>query len=109
MFYKLDSGEIFIAFQYPEPEERISIADALAQLQKREKLGAVDHSKIDYQPFTKDFYVEVPEIAKMTKEQVKVYRQQLENIHVRGKDCPKPIKTWVQAGVSARLLNCLKK
>ncbi|CDS42861.1 ATP dependent RNA helicase DDX46 [Echinococcus multilocularis] len=94
---------------YPEPEERISIADALAQLQKREKLGAVDHSKIDYQPFTKDFYVEVPEIAKMTKEQVKVYRQQLENIHVRGKDCPKPIKTWVQAGVSARLLNCLKK
>ncbi|VDM30940.1 unnamed protein product [Hydatigera taeniaeformis] len=94
---------------YPEPEERISIADALAQLQKREKLGAVDHSKIDYQPFTKDFYVEVPEIAKMTREQVKIYRQQLENIHVRGKDCPKPIKTWVQAGVSARLLNCLKK
>ncbi|VDD80400.1 unnamed protein product [Mesocestoides corti] len=94
---------------YPEPEERVTIADALAQLQKREKLGAVDHSKIDYQPFTKNFYVEVPEIAKMTKEQVKNYRQELENIHVRGKECPKPIKTWVQAGISARLLNCLKK
>ncbi|VDN97079.1 unnamed protein product [Rodentolepis nana] len=94
---------------YPEPEERITIADALAQLQKREKLGAVDHSKIDYQPFTKNFYVEVPEIAKMTKEQVKQYRRELENVHCNGKDCPKPIKTWVQAGVSSRLLNCLKR
>ncbi|VUZ49403.1 unnamed protein product [Hymenolepis diminuta] len=94
---------------YPEPEERITIADALAQLQKREKLGAVDHSKIDYQPFTKNFYVEVPEIGKMTKEQVKQYRRELENVHCKGKDCPKPIKTWVQAGVSSRLLNCLKR
>lgn len=81
----------------------------MAQLQKKEKLGAVDHSKIHYASFQKNFYVEVPEISKMSKDAVKKYRLQLEGIRVRGKDIPKPIKTWVQAGVSARLLNILKK
>ena len=31
-------------------------------------LLAVDHEKIYYRPFKKDFYVEVPEIANMTTE-----------------------------------------
>ncbi len=96
--------------EYSDEEEEDIIGDALAQLQqKKERLAAVDHSKIHYAAFKKSFYVEVPEIAKMTKEQVKKLRIDLENIKVRGKDCPKPIKTWVQAGVSARLLNTLKK
>ena len=34
---------------------------------KRLKLVQVDHSKIEYPPFSKQFYVEVPEIARMTK------------------------------------------
>lgn len=92
-----------------EEEEEDIIATALAQLQKKEKLGAVDHSRIHYPPFQKNFYVEVPEIAKMSKDAVKKYRASLEALRVRGKDCPKPVKTWVQAGVSSRLLACLKK
>jgi len=28
----------------------------------------VDHGKIEYEPFRKNFYVEVPELAKMTQE-----------------------------------------
>jgi len=31
-------------------------------------LAAVDHTKIYYRPFRKDFYVEVPEISRMTAE-----------------------------------------
>jgi len=31
-------------------------------------LAAVDHTKIYYRPFRKDFYVEVPEIRNMTQE-----------------------------------------
>ncbi|BHF64003.1 Probable ATP-dependent RNA helicase ddx46 [Sparganum proliferum] len=92
-----------------EEEEEDIIATALAQLQKKEKLGAVDHSRIHYPPFKKNFYVEVPEIAKMSKDAVKKYRASLEALRVRGKDCPKPVKTWVQTGVSSRLLACLKK
>ena len=31
-------------------------------------LQAVDHDKVYYSSFRKDFYVEVPELAKMTQE-----------------------------------------
>ena len=37
------------------------------------------------------------------------YRKKLENIRVRGKDCPKPVKTWAQTGVSLKILEVLKK
>ncbi|XP_077870505.1 putative ATP-dependent RNA helicase DDX46 [Saccoglossus kowalevskii] len=62
-----------------------------------------------YPPFRRDFYVEVPEIAKMTEEDVISYRAELENVKVRGKGCPKPIKAWVQCGVSKKVLDVLKK
>lgn len=33
-----------------------------------QELAAVDHSKVYYQPFRKNFYVEVPELARLTPE-----------------------------------------
>lgn len=44
--------------------------DAVAALEQKKKkdLMAVDHSTITYKPFKKDFYVEVPELARMTVE-----------------------------------------
>ncbi|KAG5442579.1 putative ATP-dependent RNA helicase ddx46 [Clonorchis sinensis] len=95
--------------EYSSEEEEETLEDALAHLQKKEKLLPVDHSKIHYRPFRKNFYIEVPELAKMSKEDVKAYRASLENIRVRGQDCPKPLKNWVQAGISSRLLICLKR
>jgi len=35
----------------------------------------VDHGKIEYEPFRKNFYVEVPELAKMTQEGKYRYEQ----------------------------------
>lgn len=49
---------------------------------KGDKLGQVDHSTITYAPFRKSFYIEVPELARMSKEEVDAYRKQLENIKV---------------------------
>jgi ATP-dependent RNA helicase DDX46/PRP5 len=37
---------------------------------KAKKLAIVDHSKIDYQPFWKNFYIEVKDITKMSTEEV---------------------------------------
>lgn len=37
-------------------------------------LGAVDHDKIYYASFRKAFYVEVPEIAKMTNEGIYIIK-----------------------------------
>ncbi|KAL6857186.1 hypothetical protein ACP4OV_018568 [Aristida adscensionis] len=75
---------------------------------KVEKLAVVDHSKINYQPFRKNFYIEVKDITIMTSEEVAAYRKQFE-LKVHGKDVPKPIKTWVQSGQTSKILDTIKK
>ncbi|PSR89088.1 DEAD-box ATP-dependent RNA helicase [Actinidia chinensis var. chinensis] len=75
---------------------------------KVEKLSIVDHSKIHYPPFRKDFYIEVKEISRMTSEEVAAYRRQLE-LKLHGKDVPKPVKTWHQTGLSTKILDTIKK
>ncbi|XP_045794042.1 DEAD-box ATP-dependent RNA helicase 42-like [Trifolium pratense] len=75
---------------------------------KVEKLSIVDHSKIDYIPFKKNFYIEVKEISKMTLEEVVLYRKQLE-LKIHGKDVPKPVKSWNQTGLTSKVLETIKK
>eukprot|EP00252_Welwitschia_mirabilis_P027765 TRINITY_DN9626_c0_g1_i4.p1 TRINITY_DN9626_c0_g1~~TRINITY_DN9626_c0_g1_i4.p1 ORF type:complete len:900 (-),score=235.06 TRINITY_DN9626_c0_g1_i4:309-3008(-) len=75
---------------------------------KVEKLSIVDHSKIQYMPFRKDFYHEVKEISLMTPDDVVQYRKQLE-LKIRGKDVPKPVKTWNQTGLTSKMLDIIKK
>ncbi|XP_009580106.1 PREDICTED: probable ATP-dependent RNA helicase DDX46, partial [Fulmarus glacialis] len=99
------------AMEYSSEEEEVDLQTALTgyQTKQRKLLEPVDHGKIEYEPFRKNFYVEVPELAKMTQEEVNVYRLELEGITVKGKGCPKPIKTWVQCGISMKILTALKK
>ncbi|XP_018428817.1 PREDICTED: probable ATP-dependent RNA helicase DDX46 isoform X1 [Nanorana parkeri] len=99
------------AMEYSSEEEEVDLQTALTgfQTKQRKLLEPVDHGKIEYEPFRKNFYVEVPELAKMTTEDVSAYRLLLEGITVQGKNCPKPIKTWVQCGISMKILNALKK
>uniref|UniRef100_A0A0N5A9Z6 Probable ATP-dependent RNA helicase DDX46 n=1 Tax=Syphacia muris TaxID=451379 RepID=A0A0N5A9Z6_9BILA len=75
---------------------------------KGRQLPQTDHSKVYYRPFRKDFYVETAELAKMTKKEVDSYREELD-IRVRGKNYPKPIKTWAQCGVEYKILTTLKR
>uniref|UniRef100_A0AAY4B3J0 Probable ATP-dependent RNA helicase DDX46 n=1 Tax=Denticeps clupeoides TaxID=299321 RepID=A0AAY4B3J0_9TELE len=99
------------AMEYSSEEEEVDLQTALTgfQTKQRKVLEPVDHQKIAYEPYRKNFYVEVPELAKMTLEEVNVLRLELEGITVKGKGCPKPIKTWVQCGTSMKVLNALKK
>lgn len=69
----------------------------------------VDHAQIEYPPFRKNFYIESPEIAKLTEGEVKELRKALDGIKCRGKDVPTPIKTWYQAGLSQKVLEVIKK
>ena len=41
--------------------------------------------------------------------EVEEYREELEGIKIKGKNCPRPVKTWAQCGVSLKVLECLKK
>lgn len=79
------------------------------KLSKGEKLGVVDHSTMNYKPFRRDFYIEVPELARMSDEEVTEHRKQLDGIKVRGKDIPKPIRSWTQCGLSSRALEVMRK
>lgn len=99
------------AMEYSSEEEEVDLQTALTgfQTKQRKILEPVDHGKIQYESYRKNFYVEVPELARMTPEDVNTYRLELEGITVKGKGCPKPIKTWVQCGVSMKILNALKK
>ena len=84
-------------------------AFAAMKQKKKKELLAADHSKIYYRPFRKNFYVEVPDLAKMTDEEVDKYRLELGSIRVVGREIPKPIKTWAQSGVNNKILEVLKK
>ncbi|XP_026051247.1 probable ATP-dependent RNA helicase DDX46 isoform X1 [Carassius auratus] len=99
------------AMEYSSEEEEVDLQTALTgfQTKQRKVLEPVDHQKIEYESFRKNFYVEVPELARMSPEEVNEYRLELEGITVKGKGCPKPIKTWVQCGISMKVLQAMKK
>ncbi|XP_016187841.1 DEAD-box ATP-dependent RNA helicase 42 isoform X1 [Arachis ipaensis] len=75
---------------------------------KADKLSIVDHSKIDYQPFKKNFYIEVKDVSRMTPEEVAAYRKELE-LKIHGKDVPKPVKSWHQTGLTSKILETIRK
>ncbi|XP_044758445.1 probable ATP-dependent RNA helicase DDX46 [Coccinella septempunctata] len=97
--------------EYSSEEEQEDLKDTAANIanKQRKDLAKIDHNNIIYIPFRKNFYVEVPEISKMTQQEVDAYKEELEGIRVKGKGCPKPIKTWAQCGVSTKELNILRK
>ncbi|KAL7024973.1 hypothetical protein ACKWTF_013285 [Chironomus riparius] len=98
--------------EYSSEEEFEDIKDTAANLatyKQKKELPKIDHTKMDYNEFKKNFYVEVPELAKMTQQEVDAYRTELEDIQVKGKGCPKPIRTWAQCGVSKKEMDILRK
>ncbi|RDD47700.1 putative ATP-dependent RNA helicase DDX46, partial [Trichoplax sp. H2] len=95
------------AMEYSSEEDDQTLEDLMEK--KKKDVNIVDHSKIYYAPFKRNFYVEVPELAKMTSEEADDVRLQLENIKVRGKGCPTPVKNWAQCGLSVKLLDSLKR
>ncbi|XP_022120983.1 probable ATP-dependent RNA helicase DDX46 [Pieris rapae] len=97
--------------EYSSEEETEDIKDAAANLasKQRKELAKVDHSSLQYMPFRKAFYTEISELARMTSEEVEAYRTELEGIRVKGKGCPKPIKTWAHCGISKKEMDILKK
>lgn len=97
--------------EYSSEEEQEDIKDTAANLANKQKkeLAKVDHTKMDYSDFKKNFYFEVPEIARMTNEEVDAYRVELEGILVKGKGCPRPIRTWAQCGVSKKEMDSFKR
>ena len=98
--------------EWSSEDEDESLGETLQTwTQKQRKLleQKIDHGLIKYETFRKNFYTETPAIAKLTDDEVKSYRAiDLDGVRIRGKNCPKPIKNWAQAGVSNKVLSVLK-
>jgi len=87
-----------------------STEDILAITAKRKKkdVPVVDHAKVQYEPFRKNFYSESVELADMSPDEVAQMRQEMDNISVRGKDPPKPILNFSQGGFGTQILGVIK-
>jgi ATP-dependent RNA helicase DDX46/PRP5 len=80
------------------PEDILALA---AKKARKKDLAAVDHNKIKYEPFRKEFYVPPPEVADMTDEEADLLRLELDSIKIRGVDCPRPVTKWSHFGLHA--------
>jgi len=86
-------------------------ADSMVMTKKRKKdIPVVDHSKIDYIPIRKDFYIEPADVANMTEEEVRELRHDLDGIKVKPKDgIARPVVKWAQMGLLQATMNVLNE
>uniref|UniRef100_K3WRX2 RNA helicase n=1 Tax=Globisporangium ultimum (strain ATCC 200006 / CBS 805.95 / DAOM BR144) TaxID=431595 RepID=K3WRX2_GLOUD len=111
---KVDTGRIYQGFEEDIIGEEAgnidqrSALEILQEAQKKKEIKAVDHSQIEYIPFQKKFYVVPKEIKDMSEAEVEAIRNE-DEIKIRGKNCPRPLKKWTQCGFSVRMLQLIQK
>ena len=89
-----------------------SASDDIAAMMKKTKKKdfiQVDHAKMNYQPFRKNFYNEPIEISEMTDEDIEELRADLDNITVKGKSAPRPIQKFAQGGFGAHIMQIINQ
>lgn len=90
-------------------EEQPSYFDLVKRFTTKKTLPVVDHSSIEYKPFRKNLYVQVKEISSMKDHEVEDLRRTHGDIRVRGKHCPRPIKSFLQCGLPQKIMQILVK
>ncbi|OXB72212.1 UNVERIFIED_CONTAM: hypothetical protein H355_014953 [Colinus virginianus] len=85
-------------------EEDLSYFDLLLKVGTKKQLPTVDHEASEYPEIRKNIYVQVKEITNMKDHEVEALRKTHGNIRVRGKQCPRPIKSFYQCGLPDRIL-----
>lgn len=71
-------------------------------------LPPVDHSQITYPSFSKNFYIEHEDIAKLGYLQVKDLRTKL-NVKVMGAKAPKPVSSFAHFNFDEQLMKIIRK
>ncbi|KAJ7047496.1 P-loop containing nucleoside triphosphate hydrolase protein [Mycena alexandri] len=88
------------------PEDILALA---AKKAKKKEMATVDHARVKYEPFRKEFYIPPPDIAAMTDEEADLLRLELDSIKIRGLDCPRPVTKWSHYGLPANCLDVIKR
>ncbi|KAI9474733.1 P-loop containing nucleoside triphosphate hydrolase protein [Coemansia mojavensis] len=89
-----------------DPEDVLAMA---AKRMKKKDLAAVDHSKMNYEDFKRDFYIEPAELRNMSAEEVDMMRVDLGGIKIRGVNPPKPATSWSHFGLPAASADVIKR
>ena len=76
---------------------------------KLDKIATVDHSKMDYEAFRRDFYTEAPAVRRMSTVELAELRKNLDGVQARGKGVPRPVAHWDHCGLSQKLLEVIKR
>lgn len=89
-----------------DPDDILAMA---SKARKKKDLPAVNHAKINYEPFRKKFYSEPAELADMTEGEVADLRLELDGIKIRGVEAPKPVQKWSQCGLGVQTLDVIQR
>ncbi|KAJ2443117.1 pre-mRNA processing RNA-helicase [Coemansia sp. RSA 2440] len=90
------------------PADSEDVLALAAKRLKKKDLAAVDHSKMNYEPFKRDFYIEPAELRNLTTEEVDMMRVDLGGIKIRGVNPPKPATSWSHFGLPAACADVIK-
>ena len=89
-----------------DPDDILAIA---ATKKKKKDIPTVNHAKMQYEPFRRNFYSEPVDMADWTEEDVANLRLEMDGIKVRGVDVPKPVQKWAQCGLGVQSLEVVQK
>ena len=76
---------------------------------KKKDIPTVNHAKMKYDSFRKNFYHEPSELSELTEEDVADLRLELDGIKIRGVDVPKPVQKWSQCGLGVQSLEVIQR
>jgi ATP-dependent RNA helicase DDX46/PRP5 len=83
---------------------------AIANKAKKKKdIPAIDHAKVEYEPFRKKFYHEPSDLAALSEEEAVSLRLELDGIKIRGVDVPRPVQKWSQCGLGVQTLDVIDR
>lgn len=96
-----------------EPEQTsVEAQDLLAMSahkKKKKEAPVIDHDKVEYEPFRKNFYTEPSEVTAMTPEEVADLRHEMDGIKVKPDDVPRPVTKWAQMGLLQATMDVFQK
>ncbi|MCJ1314569.1 pre-mRNA processing RNA-helicase [Agyrium rufum] len=88
-----------------DPDDILNITSK----RKKKDIPAVNHAKVRYDTFRKNFYHEPSELSELTEGEVADLRLELDGIKIRGVDVPKPVQKWSQCGLGVQSLSVIDK
>ncbi|KAJ4380792.1 pre-mRNA processing RNA-helicase [Didymella sp. IMI 355093] len=80
-----------------------------AHKKKKKEAPVIDHDKVEYEPFRKNFYTEPSEVSAMTPEEVADLRHEMDGIKVKPDDVPRPVTKWAQMGLLQATMDVFQK